>query len=169
MNIREKQIEMLESAEHERRMSIIAQNGNSGLNYEQDMLSGFNKSAEQLEAIREEERRGVQDIDVVYEEIKPIDKAAQRKAIPVYSGFVSYFPNAMKEVAECSYKANKQHNGDEPLHWAMEKSKDELDALMRHLIDHASGVDWDDDGIRHLTKVCWRSLAMLERTLTNKF
>ena len=47
MNIREKQIEMLESAEHERRMAIIAQNGNSGLNYEQDMLSGFNKSAEQ--------------------------------------------------------------------------------------------------------------------------
>ena len=92
MNTREKQIEMLESAEHERRMSIIAQNGNSGLNYEQDMLSGFNKSAEQLEAIREEERRGVQDIDVIYEEVKPTDKAAERKATPVYSGFVSYFP-----------------------------------------------------------------------------
>ena len=119
------------------------------------MLSGFNKS--------------INDTKVEAEVIKPVDKAAQRKAIPVYSGFVSYFPNAMKEVAECSYKANKQHNGDEPLHWAMEKSKDELDALMRHLIDHASGVDWDDDGIRHLTKVCWRSLAMLERTLTNKF
>jgi len=155
MNIREKQLEMLESEEHERRLRTIAQNGNSGLNYEQDMLSGFNKS--------------INDTKVEAEVIKPVDKAAQRKAIPVYSGFVSYFPNAMKEVAECSYKANKQHNGDEPLHWAMEKSKDELDALMRHLIDHASGVDWDDDGIRHLTKVCWRSLAMLERTLTNKF
>ena len=68
MNIREKQLEMLESEEHERRLRTIAQNGNSGLNYEQDMLSGFNKSAEQLEAIREEERRGVQDIDVIYEE-----------------------------------------------------------------------------------------------------
>ena len=87
----------------------------------------------------------------------------------MYSGVIKYFPNAIKEVAECSMKANRQHNGDEPLHWAMEKSKDELDALMRHLIDHASGIDWDDDNIRHLTKVCWRSLAMLERTLTNKF
>ena len=142
MNTREKYIEMLESEEHERRMRAIEQNGNTGEHYEQDMLNGFNK---------------------------PTDKAAERKAIPVYSGFVSYFPNAMKEVAQCSYRANKQHNGDEPLHWAMEKSKDELDALMRHLIDHASGIDWDDDGIRHLTKVCWRSLAMLERTLTNKF
>ena len=155
MNTREKQIEMLESEEHERRMAIIAQNGNSGLNYEQDMLNGFNKS--------------VKDIEVEAEEVKPTDKAAQRKATPVYSGFIKYFPNAIKEVAECSMKANRQHNGDEPLHWAMEKSKDELDALMRHLIDHASGIDWDDDNIRHLTKVCWRSLAMLERTLTNKF
>ena len=155
MNTREKYIEILESEEHERRMRAIAQNGNSGLNYEQDMLNGFNKS--------------VNDIEVEVEVVKPTDKAAKRKATPVYSGFIKYFPNAIKEVAECSMKANRQHNGDEPLHWAMEKSKDELDALMRHLIDHASGIDWDDDNIRHLTKVCWRSLAMLERTLTNKF
>ena len=150
MTTREK-IQMLEDADLVRRKNIIE----DAMNCEKDMLSGFNKP--------------VNNINVEAEVIEPIDKAAQRKAIPVYSGFVSYFPNAMKEVAECSYKANKQHNGDEPLHWAMEKSKDELDALMRHLIDHASGVDWDDDGIRHLTKVCWRSLAMLERTLTNKF
>ncbi len=150
MTTREK-IQMLEDADLVRRKNIIE----DAMNCEKDMLSGFNKP--------------VNNINVEAEVIEPVDKAAQRKAIPVYSGFVSYFPNAMKEVAECSYKANKQHNGDEPLHWAMEKSKDELDALMRHLIDHASGVDWDDDGIRHLTKVCWRSLAMLERTLTNKF
>ena len=161
MNTREKYAEMLESEEHERRMAIIAQNGNNGehytetMTYEKDMLYGFNKS--------------VNDIEVEAEVVKPTDKAAKRKATPVYSGFIKYFPNAIKEVAECSMKANRQHNGDEPLHWAMEKSKDELDALMRHLIDHASGIDWDDDNIRHLTKVCWRSLAMLERTLTNKF
>ena len=161
MNTREKYAEMLESEEHERRMRAIAQNGNNGehytetMTYEKDMLYGFNKS--------------VNDIEVEAEVVEPTDKAAKRKATPVYSGFIKYFPNAIKEVAECSMKANRQHNGDEPLHWAMEKSKDELDALMRHLIDHASGIDWDDDNIRHLTKVCWRSLAMLERTLTNKF
>ena len=52
MNTREKQLEMLESAEHERRMAIIAQNGNSGLNYEEDLLSGVNKSAEKTKKIK---------------------------------------------------------------------------------------------------------------------
>lgn len=167
MNIREKQLEMLESAEHERRLRTIAQNGNSGLNYEQDMLSGFNKSAEQLEAIREEERRGVQDIDVVYEVIKPTDKAAERKATPVFSGVLKYFPNALKEVAKCSKAGNDQHHPDKPLHWDMDKSKDEYDALTRHLIDHTINPV-DDDGTLHLAKVAWRALAGLERHLTNK-
>ena len=167
MNIREKQLEMLESAEHERRLRTIAQNGNSGLNYEQDMLSGFNKSAEQLEAIREEERRGVQDIDVVYEVIKPTDKAAERKSTPVFSGVLKYFPNALKEVAKCSQAGNDQHHPDKPLHWDMDKSKDEYDALTRHLIDHTINPV-DDDGTLHLAKVAWRALAGLERHLTNK-
>ncbi len=167
MNIREKQIEMLESAEHERRMAIIAQNGNSGLNYEQDMLNGFDNSAEQLEAIREEERRGVQDIDVAYEEVKPTDKAADRKATPVFSGVLKYFPNALKEVSKCSKAGNDQHHPNKPLHWDMEKSKDEYDALTRHLIDHTINPI-DDDGMLHLTKVAWRALAGLERYLTNK-
>ena len=153
MNIREKQIEMLESAEHERRMAIIAQNGNSGLNYEQDMLSGFNKSAK--------------DIEVEAEVISPTDKAADRKATPVFSGVLKYFPNALKEVSKCSQAGNDQHHPDKPLHWDMEKSKDEYDALTRHLIDHTINPI-DDDGMLHLTKVCWRALAGLERYLTGK-
>jgi hypothetical protein len=167
MNTREKYAEMLESEEHERRMRVIAQNGNSGLNYEQDMLNGFNNSAEQLEAIREEERRGVQDIDVVYDEVKPTDKASSRKATPVFSGVLKYFPNALKEVAKCSKAGNDQHHPDKPLHWDMDKSKDEYDALTRHLIDHTINP-LDDDGVLHLTKVAWRALAGLERHLTNK-
>lgn len=153
MNIREKQIEMLESEEHERRMAIIAQNGNSGLNYEQDMLSGFNKSAK--------------DIEVEAEVISPTDKAADRKATPVFSGVLKYFPNALKEVSKCSQAGNDQHHPDKPLHWDMEKSKDEYDALTRHLIDHTINPI-DDDGMLHLTKVAWRALAGLERYLTNK-
>ena len=94
------------------------------------------------------------------------EKAAFRKSQPVYSGFIKYFPNAIKEVSACSLKANDQHNPNTPVHWDMSKSKDELDALMRHLCDH--GVDpMDDDGILHLTKVAWRAMAMLERHLTN--
>ena len=153
MNTREKYIEMLESEEHERRMRIIAQNGNSGLNYEQDMLNGFNKS--------------VNDIEVEAEVVKPTDKAADRKATPVFSGVLKYFPNALKEVSKCSKAGNDQHHPDKPLHWDMDKSKDEYDALTRHLIDHTINPI-DDDGMLHLTKVCWRALAGLERYLTNK-
>ena len=48
----------------------------------------------------------------------------------------------------------------------MEKSKDELDALTRHLIDHSINP-LDEDGQLHLAKVAWRALAALERHLTN--
>ena len=144
MNTREKYAEMLESEEHERRMKIIAQNGNSGLNYEQDMLNGFNKPTEEV-----------------------VTKAADRKATPVFSGVLKYFPNALKEVSKCSKAGNDQHHPDKPLHWDMDKSKDEYDALTRHLIDHTINPI-DDDGVLHLTKVCWRALAGLERYLTNK-
>ena len=144
MNTREKYAEMLESEEHERRMKIIAQNGNSGLNYEQDMLNGFNKPTEEV-----------------------VTKAADRKATPVFSGVLKYFPNALKEVAKCSKAGNDQHHPDKPLHWDMDKSKDEYDALTRHLIDHTINPI-DDDGVLHLTKVAWRALAGLERHLTNK-
>jgi len=140
MNSRDKQLQMLESEEHERRLRTIAQNGNSGLNYEQDMLSGFNKAP---------------------------SKAVDRKATPVFSGVLKYFPNALKEVAKCSQAGNDQHHPDKPLHWDMDKSKDEYDALTRHLIDHTINPI-DDDGVLHLTKVCWRALAGLERYLTSK-
>lgn len=95
------------------------------------------------------------------------DKAQVRKNTPVFSGVLSYFPLALKEVSKVSKQGNDQHHPDKPLHWDMDKSTDELDAMMRHLIDHTS-EPIDDDGIRHLTKVAWRAMAMLERTLTNK-
>lgn len=87
-----------------------------------------------------------------------------RKEYPLYSGCLSYFPNALKYVSHVSYVANNQHHPDKPLHWDKNKSTDEPDALMRHLADHS--VDpMDDDGLYHLGKVAWRSLAMLERYL----
>lgn len=91
-----------------------------------------------------------------------------RKQTPIYSGFIKYFPNAIREVSMASVVGNTQHHEDKPLHWDKSKSKQELDSLMRHLTDHASGEVLDDDGVRHLTKVAWRSLAMLERTLTEQ-
>ena len=95
------------------------------------------------------------------------DTAKERKDTPVFSGVLKYFPNALKEVSKCSQAGNDQHHPNTPLHWDMEKSKDELDALTRHLIDHSINP-LDEDGQLHLAKVAWRALAGLERFLTNK-
>tara|TARA_R110002096_G_scaffold85427_2_gene196544 strand:+ start:109 stop:396 length:288 start_codon:yes stop_codon:yes gene_type:complete len=91
-----------------------------------------------------------------------------RKTIPIYSGVLKYFPNALKEVAKVSKIGNDQHHKDKPLHWDKSKSKDEYDALLRHLIDH-NNKPIDEDGVLHLAKVAWRALAGLERYLTNQF
>jgi hypothetical protein len=92
-------------------------------------------------------------------------EAAARKATPVYSGFVKYFPRAMREVARVSYIGNEQHNPGSPLHWDRSKSKDEPDAMMRHLIDHVLGEEIDTDECLHLAKVAWRAMANLEKYL----
>ncbi len=63
--------------------------------------------------------------------------AQERKNIPVYSGFICYFPNAIVEVSKVSFRGNEQHNPGSPLHWDRSKSGDELDALTRHLIGSA--------------------------------
>jgi len=85
-----------------------------------------------------------------------------RKKIPVYSGVIKYFPDAIKELAKVSYAGNDQHNPGKPLHWDRSKSGDELDALMRHLLE-AGKID--DDNIRHSAKVAWRALAHLQKEL----
>lgn len=91
--------------------------------------------------------------------------AEERKATPIYSGFLMYFPDAIKAVAQCSLQGNIQHHEDKPLHWDRSKSGDELDALMRHLTDHASGIEYDTDGQLHMTKVVWRAMAYLQKEI----
>jgi hypothetical protein len=94
--------------------------------------------------------------------------SAERKACPVASGVVKYFPDALMLVSRLSRIGNDKHNPGEPLHWAKEKSGDEPDALMRHLIDHFTNAPIDADveelgELAHLTQVAWRALAMLQR------
>ena len=91
--------------------------------------------------------------------------AKERKETPIYSGCLSYFPDALAEVSRVSFQGNEQHNPGTPLHWDREKSSDELDALVRHLTDHAKGNLYDTDGMLHIAKVAWRSLAYLQKHL----
>jgi hypothetical protein len=90
------------------------------------------------------------------------NKAQERKNTPVYTGVIKYFPDAIKEISKASLAGNKQHLEGQPLFWDRTKSKDQLDALTRHLIDYASGKEFDEDGVRHLAKVCWRALAQMQ-------
>lgn len=90
--------------------------------------------------------------------------AATRKAIPIFSGLVKYFPHAIAAVAQLSRVGNDQHNPGLPLQWAKEKSSDEMDALLRHATDAAiEETHRDPDGVLAAVKLAWRALANLER------
>jgi hypothetical protein len=92
----------------------------------------------------------------------PID-AQTRKNIPVYSGFLAYFPHAICEVALLSKAGNDQHNPGSPLHWDRSKSGDELDALGRHLLDTTDDRLTIEEEIIHARAVAWRAMANLQK------
>lgn len=96
-------------------------------------------------------------------EPQPVKGSAEwRKQRPITTGVLDYFPDALAEVAYCSWMGNKQHHDDKPLHWDKTKSTDEADALLRHLSRRGRQ---DTDGVRHSAKVAWRALALLQREL----
>lgn len=107
----------------------------------------------------------LEDVPVERRDGTPEQAAAWRKARPVYSGVLKYFPDALLAVAHCSKVGNDQHNPGEPLHWAREKSTDEEDALIRHVLDRSRGEVYDGDGVRHLAKAAWRALAALQKEI----
>ena len=91
----------------------------------------------------------------------PSDSNA-RKAYPIATGVIDYFPDALAEVARCSLVATQQHHPDEPLHWDRAKSPDEANCLIRHFVERGTV---DTDGVRHSAKVAWRALALLQREI----
>lgn len=93
------------------------------------------------------------------------DGAQERKDAPIFTGVLLYFPLALAEVARVSKRGNDQHNPGEPLHWARNKSTDQMDTTTRHMVDHGTGHVRDADGGYHLAKAAWRILAELELTL----
>ena len=98
------------------------------------------------------------------EMLLPTD-SKERKAIPITTGVLDYFPLAIAEVAKASYAGNEQHHPGEKLFWDKSKSTDHSDCIARHLIDRGKV---DSDGIRHSAKLAWRALALLQIELENE-
>lgn len=105
--------------------------------------------------------------DVAPKSIDPKEVSAKRKGMPLFSGALMYFPDALLAVAEHSRKGNDKHNPGMPLHWSKDKSKDHADCIARHLVD--IGPTWDgvdpEFGSLHAVALAWRALALLQIAL----
>lgn len=93
---------------------------------------------------------------------------AERKELQLWTFLIEYFPDAWLELVKVSVQGNKQHNPGEPLHWAKDKSTDQLNTAFRHLWDNGRGIDKDTDGMYHLAKAAWRILAELQLKIESK-
>jgi hypothetical protein len=94
--------------------------------------------------------------------------SAERKLMPVATGVMAYFPDALLLMAFVSRVGNEKHNPGQPLHWAKEKSADEPDAEARHMLDGFRELP-PDPGLERLGKLghkaskAWRAIADLQR------
>jgi|SRR5580765_6609086 len=84
---------------------------------------------------------------------------SERKATPIATGVLAYFPDALAAVSRVSQVGNDQHNPGQPLHWSKGKSTQHADSAIRHFMDHGK---LDSDGLRHTAKAAWRILALLQ-------
>lgn len=100
--------------------------------------------------------------------------SAERKGQPIATGVLAYWPKTMAALSEVSRRGNDKHNSGEPLHWALEKSTDEADSCVRHIVDaleadkrgDAGGVlALNEDGSPHLLAALWRLNSWCERAL----
>lgn len=86
--------------------------------------------------------------------------SAERKAEPIHSGVMLYFPDALAAVARVSKAGNDKHNPGEPLHWARDKSMDQMDCVTRHSL--TPDVMDPESGEIELAHMAWRALAQLQ-------
>lgn len=92
--------------------------------------------------------------------------SAERKEIPLMTGLLDYFPDALAAVARVSYKGNQKHNPGQPTHWSRGKSADHGDCILRHLMDRGST---DEDGELHEVHLAWRALALAQEALEARY
>ena len=86
----------------------------------------------------------------------------ERKELELFTFMFEYFPDAWLAVVNVAVQGNKQHNPGQKLHWAREKSKDQMNTSWRHQFDYGKGVKMDTDGQYHLAKSIWRQMAQLQ-------
>ena len=91
----------------------------------------------------------------------PTDPKA-RKGVPIATGCIDYFPDAIAAIAELSRIGNDKHNPGQPLHWSRNKSNDHPNCLMRHFIERGKWDETSDPRVRHSTQMAWRALAILQ-------
>lgn len=88
--------------------------------------------------------------------------------VPVYRGFIAYFPRAIEEVARVSaFGASKYAwNGWESVDNGVDRYSD---AEVRHMLDRAKGeILADDSRLMHLAHKAWNSMAVLELAIREK-
>jgi hypothetical protein len=90
------------------------------------------------------------------------DDSAARKNVPMATGLLDYFPDALACVAEVSFLGNEKHNPGQPLHHARGKSMDHANCILRHLTERGGR---DAAGVRHSAQMAWRALALLQEEL----
>lgn len=91
----------------------------------------------------------------------------ERKAFPLFSGCIKYFPAALAGVAKLSKIGNDKHAPGQELHHARSKSTDHADCVVRHMIDTADLLAKIERGeevnkeelLLEVSSLAWRALA----------
>ncbi len=100
-----------------------------------------------------------------------------RKNFPLFRGCLRYFPAALAGIARISKQGNDKHNPGEEMHHARNKSGDQGDCIIRHLIDVEDLLAALNRGDGHVTvkdilievdQMAWRALAFSQE-LHEKF
>lgn len=89
----------------------------------------------------------------------------ERKRMPMATGLLDYFPDALAEVAKVSWLGNEKHNPGQSLHHSRGKSMDHADCIIRHLAGRG-GFDGD---MRESAALAWRALALLQEELEQEY
>lgn len=82
-----------------------------------------------------------------------------RKEVPL-DALWDFFPAALAEVARC-IKAGADQHCEGRIEWDRAKSTDHEACWLRHNVDRREHAR-DSDEVLHLSKMAWRSLAMLQ-------